>query len=87
MARERGAMDGQFEAGYIPGDEPPGISERQYQAWKAAGGQVKAGCGPHDTAARDQLRNQEVEITKLRGLLAAASARIEALAAQAVNSA
>lgn len=36
--RERGPMDSRFEEGYVPMDEPPGIEEREYAFWKAAGG-------------------------------------------------
>lgn len=28
----------QFEEGYAPGDEPPGMEEMAYKAWKEAGG-------------------------------------------------
>lgn len=33
----------QFEAGYAPWDEPPGMEERYYKAWKDAGGRVLTG--------------------------------------------
>lgn len=40
--RQPGPLDAQFEAGYVPCDEPPGLTEIEYQGWKAAGGTVKA---------------------------------------------
>jgi len=40
MSRERGPLDHRFEMGYVPCDEPPGIEEREYRAWKEAGGKV-----------------------------------------------
>lgn len=36
-----GSLILQFERGYIPLDEPPGLEELAYAAWKAAGGKVK----------------------------------------------
>jgi len=33
----------QFEAGYAPGDEPPGMEERCYRQWKEEGGRVLRG--------------------------------------------
>jgi hypothetical protein len=38
--RQPGPYDEEFERGYIPADEPPGLEEQEYAAWKAAGGQV-----------------------------------------------
>lgn len=29
-----------FEAGYVPMDEPPGLEEAAYKLWKEAGGEV-----------------------------------------------
>jgi hypothetical protein len=37
-----GALILQFEQGYVPMDEPPGLEEHAYRAWKEAGGAVKA---------------------------------------------
>ncbi len=38
--RKRGPLDADFERGYRPIDEPPGIEEAEYQRWKVAGGKV-----------------------------------------------
>lgn len=40
MSRKRGPFDGDFERGYVPCDEPPGLEECEYARWKHAGGKV-----------------------------------------------
>lgn len=54
--RERGPFDDDFEAGYVPMDSPPGFEEREYAAWKAAGGVVTR---PDLQRARTDTRNLE----------------------------
>lgn len=63
--RKRGPFDEQFEAGFVPMDEPPGFGERAYRQWKDAGGKVDA--EKQSAAAQAKSMEQAKEVVEFLG--------------------